>query len=94
MTKKFEAFLRLHSGLAKQGPGSDESTRRALSMVLALREEPQVLDIGCGPGRQTLALARLTRGKITAVDVTVSYLEQLNERAQRAGVAERIETIR
>ena len=55
-----EVFWKLHVGLAKQGPGSDESTRRALALVPELPLAPKILDLGCGPGRQSLVLVRET----------------------------------
>ncbi|NRA02079.1 MAG: hypothetical protein HRU00_05690 [Myxococcales bacterium] len=60
-----EVFWKLHQGLPKQGPGSDASTRRALALVPELPSAPRILDLGCGPGRQTLVLARETGGQLT-----------------------------
>jgi SAM-dependent methyltransferase len=87
-------FAELHAGLPKQGPGSDASTRRALALVPDLTPTPRVLDLGCGPGRQTLVLARETGGRVTAVDLEPSFLEEVRARAERAGLADRIETVR
>ncbi len=88
-----EVFWKLHVGLPKQGPGSDASTRRALAMVPELPPEPRILDLGCGPGRQSLVLARETSGHVTAVDLLPPFLEQLEERARAAGLADRIATL-
>lgn len=55
---------------------------------------PQVLDVGCGPGAQTLVLARATRGTVTAVDVHQPFLDELMGRARAAGLAERIRPVR
>jgi len=85
-----EVFWKLHAGLPKQGPGSDTSTRRALALVPDLPPHPAVLDLGCGPGRQTLVLARETAGHVTAVDALPPFLQQLEERAREAGLAEHI----
>jgi SAM-dependent methyltransferase len=85
-----DVFWELHAELPKQGPGSDASTARALALCGAL--EPRVLDLGCGTGRQALALARLTGGRVTAVDVWAPSLEALRASAATAGLAERIET--
>ncbi len=86
-----EVFWELHRGLTKQGPGSDASTRRALSLVPELPRAPEILDLGCGPGRQTLALARETGGRVTAVDRIPPFLSQLRESARIAGVEKRIQ---
>ena len=64
-----QIMLDVHSGLPRQGPGDDESTLRALSFCTELPMQPAVLDVGCGPGMQTVALARGTDGTITAVDL-------------------------
>ena len=50
------------------------------------------LDIGCGRGFTTLALARLVgpEGKVTAVDLQPQMLDMLKKRAEKAGLADRI----
>ncbi len=88
-----DVFWELHAGLSKQGPGSDASTARALALSGALPPAPRVLDLGCGTGRQTLALARLTGGHVTALDVWTPSLGALRDAAARAGLADRIETV-
>ena len=85
-------FWRIHNRLPKQGPGSDPSTRRALSLVRTLPERPRILDLGCGPGRQSLLLARETGGDVTAIDLLPPFLEQLQESAREAGLDHRIHT--
>ena len=87
-----EVFWKLHEGLPKQGPGSDPSTRRALGLVPNLPDEPRILDIACGPGRQTLVLAADTGGHVTAFDLLPPFLAQVDERAREAGLTERITT--
>ena len=87
-----EVFWKLHEKLPKQAPGSDDSTRRALGLVTALPARPRILDLGCGPGRQTLVLARETGGQVTAIDVLPHFLDEVNERAEAAGLGAQIET--
>jgi ubiquinone/menaquinone biosynthesis C-methylase UbiE len=88
-------FWQLHSGLPREGPGSDASTRRALRCVAGLlSDSPRILDIGCGSGMQTLVLAAETRGFVTAIDRHQPFLDELNRRAARAGLADRITTVR
>jgi len=89
-----EAFWDLHSGLPREGPGDDDSTLRALAMCTELPNRPDILDVGCGPGMQTVALAGATNGTITAVDFHEPFLDQLRERAVAAGVRERINVMR
>lgn len=87
-------FWEVHSGLAREGPGDEASLRRALSMMTALPAAPDILDIGCGPGAQSLALASLTGGTITAVDTHPPYLDALNRAAADRGLAERITPVK
>ena len=89
-----DIFLDVQRGLPRQGPGSDESTLKALSLCRGLAERPAVLDIGCGPGMQTLALAKALDGPVTAVDIHQEYLDQLKDRAVAANLADRIEPLR
>ena len=92
MTQPSEFFLDLFRDLPQQGPGSDASTARALAFLPDLAAEAQILDVGCGSGRQTRALARQTRGSIVAVDVLEELLAQLRKLAAAEGLQERIET--
>lgn len=86
-----EAFWTLHDGLPRQGPGDRDSTLRALALMSELPSAPAILDIGCGPGMQTLDLARAA---ITAVDTHLEFLAELERRAEAAGLAARIVTRR
>jgi ubiquinone/menaquinone biosynthesis C-methylase UbiE len=88
-----QAFWALHADLAKQGPGSEASTLRALAACAGLPAGPRVLELGCGTGRATLTLARATGGRVTAVDTWAPSLAVLRERAAERGLAERIETL-
>jgi len=89
----FEIFLDVQRGLPRQGPGSDESTLKALSLCSGLPERPAILDIGCGPGMQTIALAKAMNAHITAVDMYREYLDELEEYAESASVSECIEIL-
>lgn len=86
-------FWEIHQGLPQEGPGSDASTGRAFDMLDGLTASPETLDIGCGPGRQTLELAR--RGcRITAVDNHAPFLETVDRRAAGVKLSDRIRTVR
>lgn len=53
--------------------------------LLGISQGAHVLDLGCGPGRHSMELAR--RGfQVTGVDRTASYLEQAKQRAEREGL--------
>ncbi len=83
-------FFEIHQGLPFEAPGSDEATSEALRYVPGLSPQPRVLDVGCGPGRQTLLLARETGGHVTAVDTHQPFLDALLERARHQGLASSI----
>ena len=76
----FEIFLDIQCGLPRQGPGCAEATLEALALCGGLPEQPSVLDVGCGPGMQTLVLADALGGTVAAVDTSEEYLAQLSER--------------
>jgi len=89
--KLLEVFFDIQSDLPRQGPGDSDSTRRALALCKSLASAPRVLDIGCGPGAQTLVLAEeLHDASITAIDVHQPYLEELRARAAAAGDLDRV----
>jgi SAM-dependent methyltransferase len=56
-------------------------------------ERPRILDIGCGPGAATLALARLTEGEIVGLDTHQPYLDRLVASAEEHGFSDRIRTV-
>jgi ubiquinone/menaquinone biosynthesis C-methylase UbiE len=85
-----KAFFEIHCDLPREGPGSSESTARAFSVIKLDNSQPEILDLGCGPGKQTLDLASLCRGRITAVDSHQPFLEQLIKRASAQNVSDRI----
>lgn len=86
-----DGFWAIHSGLDREGPGSAASTRRALSLVPDLSGPATVLDLGSGPGAQTLTLAEaLPQATIVAVDAHGPFVEAVGQRAAAAGVADRV----
>jgi len=86
-------FRELTEGLPRQAPGSPEATLRALGLARGLPERPRILDVGCGPGTQTIELARASGGSIVAVDIRQRFLDELTERAAAAGVLPQITTV-
>ncbi len=90
---RMEYFLELYGWLPRAGPGDDKSTTRAFDFMTDLVEKPRVLDVGCGPGKQTLTLAGLSGGKIFALDLFPSMLKRVEKAARAAGLAERISPV-
>ncbi len=86
-----EALFKLHDGLPRGGPGSNPSTSEAIRRLPVLPTYPRVLDIGCGPGQQTLVLAHELGGQTTAVDVYPPFLEDCRKAAESAGLGDLVE---
>ncbi len=87
-------FFELYEGLPRGGPGSTASTLRALELARPLPEAPVVLDLGCGPGAQTVALAEaLPSASIRAVELHRPFLDQLERQLAERGMADRVELI-
>ncbi len=81
-----EYFYEIFSGLPRAGPGDNKSTRKAFSYLHNLPTEPFILDIGCGTGIQTLELARISKGKIIALDNYQPFLDILMKNAKKEGL--------
>lgn len=84
-------FFELHTGLSREGPGDDSITQRAVGLLPELSPNPVVVDAGCGPGGQTLVLARTLGVKVTAIDIYPPFVEDLKRRAEEAGLGHLIE---
>lgn len=91
--ERMDYFLELYGGLPRAGPGDAASTRRALSMVGPLPPGAAILDLGCGPGVQTVELLRNTAGRVTAVDLLPQMIARSAALAERAGLSDRLELI-
>ena len=86
-----KVFFDVHKDLPRQGPGNRASTERALDLAGHLPDTPRILDIACGPGAQTLDLARARPdARITAVDLHEPFLAEASARVTAAGVADRV----
>jgi ubiquinone/menaquinone biosynthesis C-methylase UbiE len=87
-------FWEVHSGLPREGPGDNMSTRKAYLMLKDLPKNPRILDIGCGPGMQTIELAKLSSGRVYALDNHEPFLEDLRSRAKKEGLNDRIRPVK
>lgn len=83
-----EIFFELHSDLPREGPGCNSATRKAFSQLPSFSSPFRVLDIGCGPGIQTIQLSSLikSRGEIVASDVNQDYLDILREQVTKRSI--------
>jgi len=86
-------FIELYGSLPRAGPGDDASTRRAFALIDGLPPLPRILDLGCGPGVQTLELLRLCEGSVVALDLLPRMIERVGRAVERAGLASRVEIV-
>lgn len=87
-------FFEIHSDNPREGPGDFDSTRKAFQLMTNLPQRPLILDVGCGPGKQTLDLAEICDGDITAVDLYQPFVDRVNRQAGEKGLADRVRAVR
>lgn len=92
-TDDLELLSELFEDTPRQGPGSVETTRKALRLLPASLQVERVLDLGCGTGGSTIVLAQDTGAHVTAVDIHPPFLAILESRARELGLADRITTV-
>lgn len=86
-------FFELFEQLPRGGPGDPESARRALRLMTGLPGDPRIIDLGCGPGRSSVELARLTGGRVTAFDLHAPFVAGQAAVARREGLARCIDPV-
>ena len=89
-------FFAVHRDLPREAPGNRASTLQALEIALgaAPGRPASVLDVGSGPGAQTLDLAaELPAARLLAVDLHGPFLRDLATRSARAGCAGRVTAV-
>lgn len=88
-----EYFLEIFGRLPRAGPGSHETTQRAYELMSGVPKSPRILDIGCGPGVQTVDLLKISGGQVLALDFLPLMIERTKSNAEQAGVSERLEVL-
>jgi len=85
-------FFEIHKDMPRQGPGGDIYTYKALSVIKdKLPAAAKILDVGCGPGKQTIALGTfLPHASIHAIDTHQPFLEELLPILKQHGMADRV----
>lgn len=86
-------FLEIFGALPRAGPGSHACTRRAWDLMSGVPACPRILDIGCGPGVQTVDLLKISGGEVVALDFLPLMVGRTRSNATQAGVAERLEVL-
>lgn len=91
--ENMEFFLEIYGKLPRAGPGSYECTKRAFELMSAVPESPRILDIGCGPGVQTVDLLKISGGQVLALDFLPLMIARTKANAEIAKVLERLEVL-
>ncbi|MDH6359022.1 class I SAM-dependent methyltransferase [Parabacteroides sp. PF5-9] len=89
----FSLICEYFAQVERQGPGSPETTRKALSFIDNLTEKSHIADIGCGTGGQTITLAQHISGEITALDLFPDFIQIFNRNAEQQGFHNRMKGI-
>ena len=91
MDNLYTLLADLHRPCERQGPGSVETSRLAMRLAgLERAKGLKIADVGCGTGASALLLAEDLSAEVTAVDFLPPFLEELQQRAQARGFANRI----
>jgi SAM-dependent methyltransferase len=89
----YQLLIDLHKHASRQGPGGDAETLQAIALAgLDSRAPQKIAVIGCGTGAAALLLAKHLNAQISAIDFLPDFLDVLNQRAEQAGVADKIST--
>jgi ubiquinone/menaquinone biosynthesis C-methylase UbiE len=82
------------ANVQRQGPGSTEMTKKALSFVNSLNENSVIADIGSGTGEQTRVIAENTPARqIIGVDLFPTFIDLFNKNSKELGLQDRVKGI-
>lgn len=87
---EIELICEYFSLVERQGPGSPEVTKKALSFVDNLTEHSKIADLGCGTGGQTMVLAQNATGTVTGLDLFPKFIDLFNQNAQKFNLHDRV----
>lgn len=85
-------FLEAFHGMDRLGPGSVETTKRALSYIDNKERIKHIVDVGCGNGGQTLTLAKeFTGASIVGIDVDNYQIDIFKKRMVDNNLNDRVQ---
>ncbi len=87
-----DIYHEIHEGLGEASSIGLSFTQQAFQMLPEL-EYPRILDIGCGQGRATLELARLSGGQVVGLDIDQAALEVLSRRIEEERLTGRVQVV-
>ena len=86
----FKLICEYFSQIQRQGPGDEETTLKALSFIKGLNAHPNVIDIACGTGTQTITLVQNIKGAhVEGVDLFPQFADILSRRLEHMGLQDR-----
>lgn len=86
-------IVEYYSNTPQQGPGSPETTLKALSFIDNLTEDSKIVDIGCGTGGQTKVLAQNTPAPILGIDLFPVFIDLFNKNAKSLNLQDQMKGI-
>lgn len=86
----FNLICEYFAQVERQGPGSPETTIKALSFIDNLTEDSRIADLGCGTGGQTITLAQHAPGQITGLDLFPDFISIFNHNAEELDLHHRV----
>lgn len=89
----FGLICEYFSNMERQGPGSPQATIKALSFIDNLTDQSRIADIGCGTGGQTMVLAQHTKGDITGLDLSPTFIDIFNRNAAELNLQDRVKGV-
>jgi ubiquinone/menaquinone biosynthesis C-methylase UbiE len=88
-----EVFFGIHSDNPREGPGDFDSTKRAFESLNNLPPNPLLLDIGCGPGKQTFDLLEISNANIMAIDNHQPFLDTIQDKINTESIGDRLRVL-
>lgn len=89
----FNLICNYFSSIDRQGPGSEEMTKLAISYIKGLSPNSKIADLGCGTGRQTITLAQDTPAQIVALDLFPTFVDKLKSELKTLNLSNRVNAI-
>lgn len=84
-------FNELFTGLERMCPGGI-GTRSKMMKYIPQDSEIVILDVGCGQGNSSIALAeRFPKARIISIDTNQDYIRHLNQQVSAKGLAQQVQ---
>ncbi|QNI44358.1 S-adenosyl-L-methionine-dependent methyltransferase [Synechococcus sp. WH 8101] len=89
----YQLLIDLHKKGYRQGPGGDSETELAIKLSgLDTAGSLNVLDVGCGTGASTIALASRLDCQVTGIDIFDEFLVEVIHKSNEKGLDSKIRT--